>query len=290
MQANVRPRRSALYMPASNARALEKAKTLPADTVIFDLEDAVAPDAKDAARQQAMDAVTAGGYGTRELVIRVNGIDTDWGADDMRAVGQTMPDAVLLPKVENPDRLRTACNMLPEALSVWCMIETPGGVLNVTSLAAISPRIECLVAGTSDLSADLNIRPGPRREPLWQALSMIVLAARAQGLSALDGVHLDLEDDEGFAAVCEQGRDFGFDGKTLIHPRQIEPANRIFSPDDADIEEAEVIVDAFEQAEKEGKGMVVVNGRLIEYLHVAEARRLLVLADAIAARNAENDA
>jgi citrate lyase subunit beta/citryl-CoA lyase len=277
-------------MPASNARALEKAKTLPADTLIFDLEDAVAPDAKDAARAQAMAAVTAGGYGARELVVRVNAIDTDWGADDLRAVGQTMPDAVLLPKVENPDRLRTACNMLPDALQVWCMIETPAGVLNVTALASVSQRIGALVAGTSDLSADLNARPGARREPLWQALSMIVLAARARGLTALDGVHLNLEDDEGFAAVCQQGRDFGFDGKTLIHPRQIEPANRIFSPDDADIEEAQVIVDAFEQAEKEGKGMVVVNGRLIEYLHVAEARRLLALADAIAARNAENDA
>lgn len=287
MQANVRPRRSALYMPASNARALEKAKTLPADTIIFDLEDAVAPDAKDTARQQAMDAVAGGGYGARELVVRVNGIDTDWGADDMRAAGQTMPDAVLLPKVENSDRLRTACNMLPEALSVWCMIETPRGVLNANALAAVHGRIDCLVAGTSDLAADLNIRPGARREPLWQALSMIVLAARAQGLTALDGVHLDLEDDEGFAAMCEQGRDFGFDGKTLIHPRQIEPANRFFSPDDGDIEEAQVIVDAFEQAEREGKGMVVVNGRLIEHLHVAESRRLLALADAIAARSEE---
>jgi citrate lyase subunit beta/citryl-CoA lyase len=196
-----------------------------------------------------------------------------------------MPDAVLLPKVENANHLRTACNMLPEALAVWCMIETPLGVLNVSALAAASPRIACLVAGTSDLAADLNVRPGARREPLLAALSMIVLAARVNGLSALDGVHLDLEDAEGFAAVCVQGRDFGFDGKTLIHPRQLEPANRIFAPDDADIEEAQVIVDAYEQAEREGKGLVVVNGRLVEYLHVAEARRLLHLADAIAERN-----
>jgi citrate lyase subunit beta/citryl-CoA lyase len=287
MQAKVRPRRSVLFMPASNVRALEKAKTLAADTVIFDLEDAVAPDAKDTARDQAMAAVAAGGYGHREVVVRVNGIDTDWGANDLRAVGQAMPDAVLLPKVENAKHLRTACNMLPDALPVWCMIETPRGVLNAPSLAGVSPRIECLVAGTSDLAADLNARPGVRRMPLWQSLSMIVLTARAEGLTALDGVHLDLEDDETFEAVCMQGRDFGFDGKTLIHPRQIEPANRLFAPDDADIEEAEVIVDAFEQAERDGKGMVVVNGRLIEHLHVAEARRLLVLADAIAARNAE---
>jgi citrate lyase subunit beta/citryl-CoA lyase len=276
-------------MPASNERALEKARTLAADTLIFDLEDAVAPDAKGRARDQAMAAIRDGGYGDREIVVRVNGVDSDWGADDLRAVGQTMPDAVLLPKVENPNHLRTACNMLPEALSVWCMIETPKGVLNAPSLATVSPRIACLVAGTSDLAADLNAHPGPRRMPLWQSLSTIVLVARAHGLTALDGVHLDLEDDEGFAAMCQQGRDFGFDGKTLIHPRQIEPANRLFAPDDADIEEAEVIVDAFEQAEREGKGMVVVNGRLIENLHVTEARRLLALADAIAARNAEDD-
>jgi len=287
MSETIRPRRSVLYMPASNARAIEKAKTLPADAVIFDLEDAVAPDAKVSARDQACAAVQAGGFGHSEVVIRVNGLGTEWSADDLRAVAVAEPDAVLLPKVERAGHIRTACNLLPEHSRLWCMIETPLGVLNMDAIAAASPRVRCLVMGTSDLSADLNARVGPGREALLTSLSMCVLTARAHGITALDGVHLDLEDDQGFEAACAQGRDLGFDGKTLIHPRQIGPANRAFAPDDADIEEAQVIVDAFAQAEAEGKGMVVVNGKLIENLHVVAARRLLALADAISVRETE---
>jgi citrate lyase subunit beta/citryl-CoA lyase len=284
MRGQVRPRRSVLFMPAANTRALEKAKTLDADGLIFDLEDAVAPDAKAIARQQAAAAVRQGGYGPREVVVRVNGIDTDWGADDLKAIGEAAPDAVLLPKVEKVAHVRTAANMLPETLDLWCMIETPMGVLNAEAIASAVPRVRCLVMGTSDLATDLNARPGVDRAPLLASLSHCVLVARAYGLTALDGVHLDLDDDDGFAAACTQGRDFGFDGKTLIHPRQIAVCNRAFAPADADVEEAQVIVDAFERAEAEGKGVVVVNGRLVENLHVAQARRLLALADAIGAR------
>ncbi|HZD25060.1 MAG TPA: CoA ester lyase [Alphaproteobacteria bacterium] len=284
MSRDIRPRRSALFMPGSNARALEKAKTLPADCVIFDLEDAVAPDAKATARGQAAAAVEAGGYGERELVIRVNGLDTDWGSDDLKAAAAAGPQAVLLPKVEHAAQVRTAATLLPEAIELWCMIETPLGVLNVAELAAASPRVRCLVVGTSDLSADLNVRLDTARTPLLASLSLCVLAARAHGLTALDGVHLDLDDDDGFLAACHQGRDLGFDGKSLIHPRQIASCNRVFAPESADLEEAQVIVDAFAQAEAEGRGVVVVNGRLVENLHVAQARRLLTLADAIARR------
>jgi len=282
----VRPRRSVLYMPAINARALEKARTLPADTVIFDLEDAVAPDAKESARAQAVEAVRQGGYAPREVIVRVNGLDSDWGAKDLKAMGEVMPDAVLLPKIESANQIRTAANLLPEQLDLWCMIETPLGVLRASQIAAASGRLRCLVVGTSDLAKDLNVRPGPGREPLLTSLSLCVLAARAHGLAVLDGVYLDLEDDDGFVAACVQGRDLGFDGKTLIHPRQLAASNRIFAPSYEEVEEAQVIVDAFARAEAEGRGVVVVNGQLVEQLHVVQAQRLLALADAIEQREA----
>ncbi|MDP6342278.1 MAG: CoA ester lyase [Alphaproteobacteria bacterium] len=280
----VRPRRSVLYMPGSNARALEKAKSLPADALILDLEDAVAPDAKVAARDQVVGAVEQGSYGPREVVIRVNGSGTPWHADDLAAAAASRAEAVLLPKVEGAGQVRAAAAALPEGMDLWCMIETPLAILHAEEIAAASPAVRCLVMGTSDLATDLNALHTPRREPFLTSLSLCLLAARAYGLAALDGVYLDLENDDGFEAACHQGRDLGFDGKTLIHPRQVEPANRVFAPSNQDITEADIIVTAFEQAQAEGKGVVVVNGQLVENLHVAAARRLLALADAITAR------
>ncbi|MBL6954354.1 MAG: CoA ester lyase [Alphaproteobacteria bacterium] len=284
MTDSIKPRRSVLYMPGSNARALEKARSLPADVLILDLEDAVAPDAKVAAREQVIATVAKGGYGPREVVIRINGTATPWHADDLAAAAASAADAILLPKAEGAGQVRTTAAALPEGMDLWCMIETPLAILHVEEIAAASPRTRCLVMGTSDLATDLNALHTPHREPFTTALSMCLLAARAYGLTALDGVYLDLKNDEGFEAACHQGRQFGFDGKTLIHPRQVNPANRVFAPSDDDIAEADVIVTAFERAQAEGKGVVVVNGQLVENLHVAAARRLLALEDAISAR------
>lgn len=280
----IRPRRSVLYMPGSNERALEKARTLPADALILDLEDAVAPDAKVGARAQVIAAVADGGYAPREVVIRINGTGTPWHTDDLAAAAASTAAAILLPKVEGAGQVRAAAAALPPHMDLWCMIETPLAILHVEEIAAASARTRCLVMGTSDLATDLNALHTPHREPFMTALSMSLLAARAYGLAALDGVYLDLKNDEGFEAACHQGRQFGFDGKTLIHPRQVEPANRVFSPSDDDIAEADIIVTAFEQAQAEGKGVVVVNGQLVEQLHVAAARRLLALEEAISAR------
>ena len=284
MSEAIRPRRSVLYMPGSNARALEKAKTLPADVLILDLEDAVAPDAKVAAREQVIAAVANGGYEPREVVIRINGPATAWHADDLSAAAASSAAAVLLPKVEGAGQVRTAAAALPDGMDLWCMIETPLAILHAEEIAAASPKTRCLVMGTSDLATDLNALHTPHREPFTTSLSLCLLAARAYGLAALDGVYLDLKDDQGFEAACHQGRQFGFDGKTLIHPRQVEAANRVFAPSDDDVAEADIIVTAFEQAQAEGKGVVVVNGQLVENLHVAAARRLLALAAAISAR------
>ena len=284
MSEDIRPRRSVLYMPGSNGRALEKAKTLPADVLILDLEDAVAPDAKVAARAQVIAALANGGYGPREVVIRINGTGTPWHADDLAAAAGSSVAAVLLPKAEGAGQVRAAAAALPEGMDLWCMIETPLAVLHVEEIAAASPKTRCLVMGTSDLATDLNALHTPHREPLTTALSLCLLAARAYGLAALDGVYLDLKDDEGFEAACRQGRQFGFDGKTLIHPRQVDPANQVFAPSDDDIAEADIIVTAFEGAQREGKGVVVVNGQLVENLHVAAAKRLLALTNAISGR------
>ncbi|MBI4184243.1 MAG: CoA ester lyase [Proteobacteria bacterium] len=291
MAAIVRPRRSVLYMPASNARALEKARTLPADGLILDLEDAVAPDAKEAARGQALAALKAGGYGGRELILRVNGLDGPWGRADLAAAAQSGADGVLLPKVEGAGTVREAAELLaahgaPDGLALWCMIETPRGVLAAAEIAAAHPRLAGLVMGTSDLVKDLHARHTRARLPLLAALGLAVLAARAHGLAIVDGVHLDLADDESFVESCRQGRDLGFDGKSLIHPRQIGPANEIFAPSAEEAAGARRIIAAHAEAVAAGKGVVVVDGRLVENLHVEEARRTVALAEAIAALGA----
>jgi citrate lyase subunit beta/citryl-CoA lyase len=286
MNAAIRPRRSLLFMPGANSRALEKARELPADGLIFDLEDAVAPDAKAAARANVAAALRQGGYGRRELVLRANALDSEWGKEDLVAAAQMRIDAVLLPKVESAERVRETVARLdhagaPPELAVWCMIETPRGVLAAAEIAA-SPRVAALVMGTSDLTKELQARDMPDRTPLITSLQLVLLAARAHGLAALDGVHLDLADDDGFAAACAQGRAFGFDGKTLIHPKQIAPANAAFAPSADEITQARKIIAAHAHALAAGEGIVVVEGRLIENLHVEAARRLVALAEAIA--------
>jgi citrate lyase subunit beta/citryl-CoA lyase len=287
---DVRPRRSALYVPGSNARALEKIATLDADVVVVDLEDAVAPAAKEEARRAAVEAVRRG-LGRAEVVLRVNGEGTPWWEADLAAAATSGADAVLLPKVEGPGAVREAERRLdaagaPAGQRLWAMVETPRAVLRAAEVATATPRLACLVAGTSDLVKDLRARHTPGRAEVLTSLSLVVLAARAAGLAALDGVHLDLADDAGFEAACRQGRDLGFDGKTLIHPRTIAAANRIFAPDEADLERARRIVEAHAAAEAAGRGVVVVDGRLVEALHVAEALRVTALAAAIAARAA----
>lgn len=274
-------------MPGSNGRALEKAKVLAADGLIFDLEDAVAPDAKAAARQQVCEVVRTGGYGRRELIVRVNGLATLWGREDLAAVASCGADAVLLPKVESATLVRQTWDILTasgasEHLAIWCMLETPLGILHAEEIAASHPQVAALVMGTSDLVKDLHARHTRERLPLLTSLGLCVLAARAYGLAALDGVHLDLEDDAGFAAVCHQAVELGFDGKTLIHPKTIATANTIFSPAPEDVAWARSIIAVHAQAVAAGRGVIVVEGRLIENLHVEEARRVVALADAIA--------
>ena len=282
----LRPRRSLLYLPGSNPRALAKARSLPADGLILDLEDAVAPDAKESARTIVAAALAEGGYGRRELVLRVNALDTPWGHGDLAAAA-TMPiHAVLLPKVERAERVRLSVSLLdalgaPERLAVWCMLETPLGILYAREIAAASPGLTALVLGTSDLTKDLHALSTPDRLPLLTSLGLAILAARAHGLAILDGVHLDLSDDEGFAASCRQARELGFDGKTLIHPKQIAAANTAFAPSAEEIEWSRRIIAAHAEASAAGKGVVLVDGRLIENLHVENARRLVTLAEEI---------
>lgn len=287
MSSPVRPRRSVLYMPGSNARALDKGRTIAADGLILDLEDAVAPDAKEIARGQIRDALKAGGYGRREIVVRVNGLATPWGRDDLAEAGAFGADAILLPKIENADAIREAESILnargaPVGLPIWCMIETPLGVLNAKDIACTSPRVGCLVMGTSDLAKDLNAAHTRERLPMLTSLGLCVLAARAAGIAILDGVHLDLNDDEGFKFSCRQGRELGFDGKTLIHPKTVDAANEIFAPSDSELAWARKIIAAHAEAEKAGKGVVVVDGRLVENLHVLAAKHQVALAEAIA--------
>jgi citrate lyase subunit beta/citryl-CoA lyase len=275
-------------MPGSNARALEKARSLAADGLIFDLEDAVAPDAKASAREQVGAAIRAGGYGAREIVVRVNALATPWGQADLAAAAGAGADAVLIPKVESADLVRQALAVLdaagaPADLPLWCMMETPRAMLRAEAIAAAHPRVGCLVMGTSDLAKDLHAAHTPERLPMITALGLCLLAARACGLAILDGVHLDLADAEAFEAACRQGAELGFDGKTLIHPGQIGPANAAFAPDADALARARRIIEAHEQAARKGKGVVVVDGRLVENLHVIEARRQVELAGAIAA-------
>ena len=248
MPASARPRRSVLYMPGSNPRALEKGRTLSADVLILDLEDAVAPDAKAAARTNIAAALAEGVYGKREILVRVTALDAPWG---------------------------------PADLAIWCMIETPMGVLHAEEIAAASPRMAGFVMGTSDLAKELHCLHTPQRLPFMTSLNHVVLVARAYGLAALDGVHLDLSDDQGFTESCQQGLELGFDGKTLIHPKTIDQANQTFGPNAQEVESSKEIIAAFEEAQSAGKGVVVLNGKLVENLHVENARRILTLAQMI---------
>ena len=286
MSKTARPRRSVLYMPGSNARALEKGRTLAADGLILDLEDAVAPDAKEMARQQIGAALKAGGYGARELIVRVNGLESPWGYDDIVAAAGFGADAILLPKVESAGAVHQAETIMeasgaPQALSIWCMMETPLGMLHAEEIAEASRRVGALVMGTSDLAKDLYAAHTRDRLPMITALGLCMLAARAAGVAILDGVHLDLADDEGFAYSCRQGKELGFDGKTLIHPKTIDVANEVFGPSEEEVEWSRTIIAAHAEAEKEGKGIVVVDGKLIENLHVLNAERVVAMAEAI---------
>ncbi|MEM9878689.1 MAG: CoA ester lyase [Pseudomonadota bacterium] len=287
MPRRLRPRRSILYLPGSNPRALEKAKTLPADGYIFDLEDAVAPDAKEQARDQVCAAVKAGGYGARELVIRVNGLDTDWAEADIAAASAAGPDAILLPKVESPEQVHTLARQMqaagaPENTEIWVMMETPRAMFATLEIASAHEKLACLVMGTSDLVKDLHAHHTPMRMPVITSLSLCLLAARAEGLAILDGVYADLKDETGFAQSCRQGVEMGFDGKTLVHPNQIGPANAAFAPDADEVDFSRRIIAAHAEATAQGKGIVVVDNKMIEGLHVDNAKRLVALADAIA--------
>jgi len=286
MSKSVRPRRSVLYMPGANTRALEKARTLPADALIFDLEDAVAPDAKEAARANVVAAAQSRGYGKREIAIRCNGLATPWGAADITAIAKSGADAVVVPKVESAAEVASVIGLLdaagaPESMAVWAMMETPKGILRAGEVAGAHPRLTLFIMGTNDLVKDMRARHTPMRLPMITALGLGMLAARAHGLTILDGVYNDIQDAEGFRAVCQQGLEMGFDGKTLIHPTQVEPCNEVFAPSAAELEMAAKIVTAFKAAQAEGKGVVTVDGRMIENLHVDQAERALALATAI---------
>ncbi|TNC27323.1 HpcH/HpaI aldolase/citrate lyase family protein [Amycolatopsis alkalitolerans] len=280
----MKPRRSALYMPGANERALEKAKTLPADALILDLEDAVAPDAKESARERVCGLV--GEYGEREVTIRVNGLDTEWHDADLRAAAQAGPAAVVVPKVNSARDVHNIERALElggasEETKIWAMVETPVAMLHAEEIAAASERLTVLVMGTNDLAKELHAEFVPGRAPLLGGLSLCLLAARATGKVILDGVYNDVKDVEGFEAECLQGRQFGFDGKTLIHPGQIEPCNRVFAPSAEEIEQARRVISAFEDAKAEGRGVATVDGRMIENLHVENAQRVLALAEAL---------
>ncbi len=280
----LRPRRSVLYMPSSNARALEKAKTLPADAIIFDLEDAVAPDAKELAREQACAAVASGEYGGRELTIRCNGLDTPWGEEDLRAAAAAGPAAVVIPKVSGADHLSQVAALAGDT-RIWAMVETPAAIFSVRDIAAFAS-VDVLVMGTNDLAKELRAALVPGRAPLLPHLATAMLAAREAGVVILDGVYNDVKDLAGFEAECLQGAQLGFDGKTLVHPTQVEVANRVWAPTEAEVEHARRVIDAFDEAQREGKGVVTVDGRMIENLHVDNARRTLATAEAIAALSA----
>ncbi len=272
-------------MPGSNARALEKARALAADALILDLEDAVAPDAKDMARDQVCAAVKAGGFGKREVIIRINSLTSAWGRDDLAAAAEAKPDAILLPKVSRPEDVHAveiALRQADAAIALWAMVETPLAILNIASIAAAGGRLTCFVMGTNDLIKETRGTHTADRTNLSAALGLSVMAARANGLAVIDGVYNDLSDAEGFAASCRQGRSFGFDGKTLIHPGQIETCNAIFAPSDGEVAAAKRIIAAFEEPENRGKGAIKLDGRMVELLHAEIARHTVALADAIA--------
>lgn len=285
-----RPRRSVLYMPSSNARALDKAKTLPCDALILDLEDAVAPDAKEAAREAACAAARSGEYARRELTIRINGIGMPWHEDDLRAAAAAGPDAIVVPKVGSADEVRMLVAAMedagaPDRTTLWAMVETPGAMLRVEEIASASDRLSVLVMGTNDLVKELYAEHVPGRQPLLAGLGLALLGARAAGKAILDGVYNDVKDTEGFLAECAQGRQLGFDGKTLIHPGQVTGANEAFAPSSQAVEDARGILQAWEDGQ--GSGVVTYNGRMIENLHVESAQRVLTMHEAITALEAE---
>ncbi|MGZ5827323.1 MAG: HpcH/HpaI aldolase/citrate lyase family protein [Xanthobacteraceae bacterium] len=287
----IRPRRSVLYMPGSNARALEKARVLPADALILDLEDAVAPDAKELARSQVCDAVKAKGFGKREIIIRVNGLATPWGEADLAAAAAAKPDAILVPKISSPKDLHTVEEHLvrhhaDRSISVWAMVETPVAILNVGAIASAGGRLACFVMGTNDLIKEIRGFHTQDRANLSAALSLSVLAARASGIAVIDGVYNDIQNEAGFKATCEQAKSFGFDGKTLIHPTQVEPCNAVFAPSPQEVEAARKLIAAFELPENKGKGAIKLDGRMVELLHAEIARGTVAMADAIAALEA----
>jgi citrate lyase subunit beta / citryl-CoA lyase len=281
-----RPRRSVLYMPASNDRALEKAKAIPCDALILDLEDAVAPDAKPAARDAACAAAVSGDYGHREITIRVNGADTAWHRDDLAAACAAGPDAIVVPKVDSADAVRELVGSMasygaPEHTRLWAMVETPVAMLHAEEIASASDRLTVLVMGTNDLAKELYAEHVPGRQPLLTGLGLALLAARATGRAILDGVFNDVQDSDGFLAECRQGREMGFDGKTLIHPGQVAGANAAFAPSEDAVADARGILQAWEDGA--GSGVVTYRGRMIENLHVESARRTLAIHDAVAA-------
>jgi citrate lyase subunit beta / citryl-CoA lyase len=289
----IRPRRSVLYMPGSNARALEKAKSLPADALVLDLEDAVAPEAKAAARVQVCAAVAAGGYGGREVVIRINGLETPWGKADLEAAAAAGPDAMLVPKVgSGADIVRITESLatagVPEKTRLWAMLETPLAILNVAEIAAVvrqpGAKLACFVMGTNDLVKETRADLSKNRRPALYWLSAAITAARAYGLDALDGVYNDFKDAEGFRRECVHGRALGFDGKTLIHPDQIAVANQVFAPPEAEVAWARKVIAAFDLPEHRGKGVITVEGRMVELMHAEMARRTVAIAEAIAGR------
>jgi citrate lyase subunit beta / citryl-CoA lyase len=289
----IRPRRSVLYMPGSNARAIEKARTLPADAVILDLEDSVAPDAKASARQQVVHAVKAGGFGAREVIVRVNGLDTPWHVDDVTAAAHAAPDAILVPKISTPQQLEALGQRLLDMRAdlrtrIWAMIETPIAIFNILALAKEADdsesRLDAFVMGTNDLAKDTRARIVPGRGPMVPWLMQCIAAVRIYGVDIIDGVYNDLGNAEGFARECGEARDMGFDGKTLIHPNQIEACNAAFSPSADDVAQAQKIIAAFDLPENKNKGVVAIDGRMVERLHAEMARRTVAIAQAIAQR------
>ncbi len=288
----IRPRRSMLFMPASNARAVEKARTLPIDGVILDLEDSIAPDGKDAARDAAVAAVKAGGFGHREVFMRVNGIDTPWHVDDITAAAHAGPDGIVVPKVSTPQQIEALGRRLfdmhaDQRTRLWVMIETPLAIFNVAAMASQArdseSRLAGFILGTNDLAKETRVRIVPGRWPMMSWMMRCVAAARGYGIDVIDSVYNDFADAEGFAAECAQGRDMGFDGKTLIHPNQIAACNAAFSPDAAELAEARRIIAAFELPENAGKGVITLDGKMVERLHAEMARRTVAMATATAA-------
>ncbi len=287
IDATHRPRRSVLYMPGSKDRALEKARTLAADSLILDLEDAVSPDEKASARDKVVAALKAGGFGKRELVVRINGLDTPWGLDDLKAVAAAGPDAVLLPKVNAAQQIEEVSALLerhgaPESTRIWAMMETPRGMLHAESIAASSPRLACFIMGTNDLVKELGAEHTETRLPLITGLGLCMLAARAYDIAIIDGVYNAFKDEDGLRTACVQSREMGFDGRTLIHPAQLAIANDVFAPSADQVDLARRQVAAFEETLAKGQAVAVVDGQIVENLHVEVAQKLLAQAEAIA--------